>query len=152
MILAKPVIADRYWILKQNNQKVGIVEAGDDGYVVKIRDQVVKYKTIKMAGREANIEFESTQQETAVDTNMVYGFRVDGEIFNPLWDVKHKLPLFTRDNKSKSWFAAGWYKVKQHRTWKMIQHPKLITLERYAYQGPFHSRESAADPTGNTLS
>jgi hypothetical protein len=60
-----------------------------------------------------------------------------------MWDVKHRLPLFTKENKSKSWYAAGWYAVKQHRSWKLIRNPKLIVLERYQYQGPFHTQEEA---------
>jgi len=53
--------------------------------------------------------------------------------------------LFTRDTKSKSWYAAGWYMVKQHRAWKAVQNPKLITLQRYQYQGPFHTQQQAED-------
>ncbi len=34
--------------------------------------------------------------------------------------------------------------VKQHRNWKPIHNPKLIVLERYKYQGPFHSKEWSA--------
>jgi hypothetical protein len=62
-----------------------------------------------------------------------------------MWDVKHRLPLFTKENKSKSWYAAGWYAVKQHRAWRLLRNPKLIVLERYQYQGPFHTQESARD-------
>ena len=57
MILAKPVIADRYWILKKDNHKVGEIEAVENGYTVKIQNTVKRYTTIKMLGREANIEF-----------------------------------------------------------------------------------------------
>jgi hypothetical protein len=144
-IIAKPVIDKQYWILKKDNQKVGIIEASDNGVIVKIQNTVSSYKTIKMAGRAANIEFEPAIKTKKVSTNQVHGFEVTGRLFNALWDVKHKLPLFTRSEKSKSWFAAGWYMVKQHRTWKLVQHPKLITLQRYKYQGPFHSKEEAND-------
>lgn len=143
MIEAKPVIPDRYWILKQNDRKVGQIEATDKGVVVKIQNRVAGYKTIKMAGREANIEFTKLTSLVKPVTNHVHGYEVAGRVYNPVWDVKHRLPLFTRDTKSKSWYAAGWYMVKQHRTWKAVQHPKLITLQRYAYQGPFHSKEEA---------
>jgi hypothetical protein len=142
-IIAKPVIDKQYWILKQDNQKVGIIEAVNGGFSVKIQDKVSQYKTIKMAGRDANIEFEPAAKSKKLAANQVHGFEVTGKVFNALWDVKHKLPLFTRSDKSKSWFAAGWYMVKQHRTWKLTQHPKLITLQRYKYQGPFHSKEEA---------
>lgn len=143
MILAKPVIADRYWILKKDNHKVGEIEVDDDGVVVKIQNTVKRYTTIKMLGREAGIEFVPAATSTVVHGNQAYGYNTGTPVFNVLWDVKHKLPLFTKEDKSKSWFAAGWYRVKQHRTWKTVQNPKLITLQRYTYQGPFHSKEQA---------
>lgn len=145
MIEAKPVIPDRYWILKQNDRKVGQIEATDNGVVVKIQNQVAGYKTIRMASRDANIEFTKLASDAKAVTNQVHGYEVTGRVYNPVWDVKHRLPLFTRDTKSKSWYAAGWYMVKQHRAWKAVQHPKLITLQRYQYQGPFHSKEQAND-------
>ena len=142
-IIAKPVIDKQYWILKQDDKKVGVIEAVADGFAVKIRDNVSRYKTIKMAGRDANIEFEPAIKTKKSATTQVHGYDVSGKIFNALWDVKHKLPLFTREEKSKSWYAAGWYMVKQHRSWKLVQNPKLIALQRYKYQGPFHSKEEA---------
>jgi hypothetical protein len=144
MIEAKPVIPDRYWILKQDNRKVGQIEADESGVTVKIQNRVAGYKTIRMAGREANIEFTKLSSVKPV-TNQVHGFEVTGRVYNPVWDVKHRLPLFTRDTKSKSWYAAGWYRVKQHRDWKTVQNPKLIALQRYDYQGPFHTKEQAND-------
>jgi hypothetical protein len=144
MIEAKPVIPNRYWILKQDNRKVGQIEADDSGVTVKIQNRVAGYKTIRMASREANIEFTKLPSGKPV-TNQVHGFEVTGRVYNPVWDVKHRLPLFTRDTKSKSWYAAGWYMVKQHRAWKAVQNPKLITLQRYQYQGPFHTQQQAED-------
>ncbi len=145
MILAKPVVDKQYWILKQDDRKVGNIQAVGDGYQITIDNKTASYKTIPMLCRRENIEIEKIQKAKPEPANMVYGFEVTGKVYNPLWDVKHKLPLFTRDNKSKSWFAAGWYTVKQHRNWKTVQNPKLITLQRYAYQGPFHTKEEAND-------
>lgn len=144
-LIAKPVIDKQYWILKQDDKKVGVVEAVADGFAVRIQDRVSRYKTIKMAGRDANIEFEPAQKPKKQPTNQVHGYDVSGKIYNALWDVKHRLPLFTKEEKSKSWYAAGWYMVKQHRNWKLVQNPKLIALQRYKYQGPFHSKEEAND-------
>jgi hypothetical protein len=31
MIEAKPIVDKKYWILKQDDRKVGVVEAADDG-------------------------------------------------------------------------------------------------------------------------
>jgi len=142
MILAKPVVENQYWILKKDDRKIGQLEVNEHGNcTIKILDSIVQYKTIKMARDAINIEFEPPETATPVPSNIVHGHKVEGNVFNPLWNVQLKLPLFTREKKSKSWFAAGWYRVKQHRKWKMVQHPKLITLERYQYQGPFYSKE-----------
>lgn len=143
MILAKPVVENRYWILKKDDRKIGQVEAVADGYDVKILDRIARYKTIKMAGRAANIEFEKPEKTSQAPRNLVHGYEVSGRVYNPLWNVQLRLPLFTKDAKSKSWYAAGWYQVKQHRTWKVMHNPKLITLQRYQYQGPFHHKEQA---------
>ena len=54
-----------------------------------------------------------------------------------MWDVQLKLPLYTKKSKSKSFFAAGWYKIKLKNRWKTVYSPKLIILQRNEYQGPF---------------
>ena len=71
------------------------------------------------------------------------GYPSGSRVYNPVWDVQQGLPLFTKKRKSKSWFAAGWYQVRQRKTWAVTQSPKLITLERYDYQGPFYTQEEA---------
>lgn len=144
-IVAKPVVDKQYWILKQGNRKVGAIEADTDGYMLRIEDQVQKFKTIPMVRKKTNIVFEPLEKATPPKKGEVYGYQTDCKIYNAMWDVKQKLPLFTKDKKSKSWYAAGWYLVKQHRTWRTFQNPKLIVLERYKYQGPYKSEDEARD-------
>ena len=143
MIVAKPVVANQYWILKQDDQKIGNIQASADGYVVKIQNQISSYKTIPMVRKKANIEFEPAEKVSKPATDSVHGYSTGCRAHNAMWNVQLKLPLFTKTTKSKSWFAAGWYTVKQHRAWKAIHNPKLIVLERYKYQGPFHTKEQA---------
>ena len=144
-LIAKPVIDKQFWILQENNRKVGNIEACAEGYQVKINDQIVQFKTIKLAARTVNIEFEPavkiTRPKTTVDH--VHGYPVTGRVYNPMWDVSQQLPVYTKTNKSKSWFAAGWYNVKRGRTWKTVLSPKLILLQRYLYQGPFYNQTDA---------
>ena len=143
MILAKPVVDKQYWILKQDDRKVGNIVAGPDGYQVTIRNRTSSYKSIPMLSRQEQVEFQKLEKQNRTKTNQVHGYEVEGRVYNPIWDVKHRLPLFTRDNKSKSWYAAGWYQIKQGREWETVFCPKLITLQRYPYQGPFHTEEQS---------
>jgi hypothetical protein len=124
---------------------VGNIEAVDDGYQVKINNEIQRFKTVSMIKQRVKIEFESVGNKPNRDpaTFHVHGYPAGCRVYNPIWDVKHKLPLYTKDRKSKSWYAAGWYQVKQHKQWELVQSPKLISLERYSYQGPFYSKEQA---------
>ncbi len=146
MIVAKPVIADQFWILKEDDRKVGNIIATDSGFDVKIRDQTVKLQTINMIAQRG-IEFEPTVRASVVKSDQVHGFPALGRVHNPTWDVRQGLPLYTKTRKSKSWFCGGWYRVKQHRTWEVVQCPKLITVQRYPYQGPFYTKDQAQQQT-----
>ena len=44
---------------------------------------------------------------------------------------------FALANASKSLYCAGYYIIKFRKGWVKSFCPKLITLERYQYQGPF---------------
>jgi len=144
MIIAKPVIANQYWILQQDNQKVGNIEACNGGYQVKINNNISQYRTIDMAAQRAQIEFVTGDAPTEPEKpNLVHGYPAAGHVHNAVWNIPLKLPLFTRSAKSKSWFAAGWYSVYRNRTWRVIQDPKLIALQRYQYRGPFQTPQQA---------
>jgi hypothetical protein len=148
-LIAKPVIDKQFWILQDGNQKVGNIEACAGGYQVKIRNQTSQFKTIRMAAQRVNIQFESmsSMPNRKKVYNQVHGYPAAGRIYNPMWDVKLKLPIYTKTNKSKSWFAAGWYQIKKGRAWCVVQDPKLIVLQRYPYQGPFHTEKDANEHT-----
>ena len=145
MITAKPVVDKQYWILQQDGHKVGNIEAVDDGYQVKINNEIQRFKTVSMIKQRVKIEFESVGNKPNRDpaTFHVHGFPAGCRVYNPIWNVKYRLPLYNKEKKSKSWYAAGWYQVKQHKQWELVQSPKLISLERYSYQGPFYSKEQA---------
>lgn len=144
-LIAKPVIDKQFWILQQGNQKVGNVEACAGGYQVRLNNQVAQFKTIRMAAQKVNIVFETVpKKDTATKSaNNVHGYPASGRVYNPMWDVSQKLPIYTKNNKSKSWVAAGWYQVKKGRHWSVVQDPKLILLQRYTYVGPFYSKQEA---------
>ena len=59
MILAKPVIDKQYWILKQDDRKVGNIQAVGDGYQITIDNKIASYKTIPMLCRRENIEIDA---------------------------------------------------------------------------------------------
>lgn len=143
-LIAKPVIDKQFWILQENNNKIGNIEACDGGYQVKINNQVIaQYKTIKLVERNINVTFETIPKPEKKTSNIVHGYQAAGRVYNPVWDVPQKLPVYTKTRKSKSWYAAGWYTIKKGRHWAAEQDPKLIVLKRYPYKGPYHTKKEA---------
>jgi len=153
MLVAKPVIDKQFWILQENDRKVGNVEACAGGYQVKINNQIAQFKTIRMVERHVDVKFQTVPNIKKIPSkgNMVHGFEAAGRVYNPVWDLKMKAPVYTRTTKSKSWYAAGWYWVRHGRNWNLTQDPKLIVLQRYPYQGPYHTQEQAKNDPSRTI-
>jgi hypothetical protein len=72
-------------------------------------------------------------------THRIYDFPCSSKPFEAVYNVKKKLPLFAKSAKSKSQYCAGYYVIKFRKGWVKSYCPKLITLERYPFHGPFKS-------------
>lgn len=145
MIEAKPVIQDRYWILRKDDRKVGNIQAQDSGYQVTLMGHQVVVPDLKVLTDALAIDFRGMPQVAAntEPRSDVHGYATTAPAYNAMWNVQHQLPLWTRDANSRSWMTAGWYAVRQHRRWRIINCPKLILLQRYEYRGPFQTAEQA---------
>lgn len=142
MIQAKPVIPNQYWILTDGDKKVGQLQSQKDGYEVKILNKTENFRTIPMVKKNINITFETIKHRRADHrAREVNGYPTDCRVYNAVYDVQKKLPLYTKQPKSKSWYAAGWYLVKNGSRWVETFCPKLLVLKRTQYAGPVKSPE-----------
>jgi len=144
MIIAKAVIPNQYWILQQDDRKIGNIEAADDGFRVVINGSQHQFKTLRTIKNKVAIDFQNLPRSgTASKDNSVLGYPTDGRPYNGVFDVPHQVPLWTREPRSKSWYAAGWYLLKQGRGWQTEFCPKMIILSRNDFLGPFHTEQEA---------
>lgn len=144
MITAKPIRPERYWILRDRGHKIGNIELDQGDYVVSISGSQSRFRDLRDITNSVGVDFEPTiTTPDPGDPFEVYGYPTTATAHNAVFDVRHQLPLWTTEPRSRSWLAAGWYRVRQHRNWRVMQCPKLIILERYEYRGPFRTREEA---------
>jgi len=145
--IAKPVVKNKFWIVEHAGHKIATIQAVDEdgGFVYVHDDQREHFASIKMISKKYNIEFVKADKPKRVVENDVYGFPVNSNAYNQVLDVQRYLPLYTKQNKSKSFYCAGYYLIKLGNNWHQSLCPKLITLNRYEYFGPFKTREAAAD-------
>lgn len=143
-IVAKPVVKNKIWIVEESGNKIGNIMAIDEGGFVYVHhDQRERFPTIKLLSQKHNITFAKAERVKKVVDQDVYGFPVNKQPYNQVLDVQRYLPIFSKSDKSKSFFCAGYYIVLLGTTWVKEFCPKLITLNRHSYQGPFKTEERA---------
>lgn len=144
-LVAKPVLKNKYWIVESDGDKVGTIQATEDGGVVYVHDHArEKFASIKLLTKTKNLVLvKNVSNKKNQIKNEVYGFPTISKPYNLLWDVKNKLPVFTKTKRSKSYFCAGFYLIKLKDLWEINYCPKLITVNRYEFTGPFKTKEQA---------
>lgn len=143
--IAKPVIKNKFWIVEQSGHKIATIQAVDEngGFVYVHDDRREHFPSIKLISKKYNIQFVKADKPKRQVEHDIYGFPVAGTPCNQVLDVQRYLPIYTKGAKSKSFYCAGYYLIKFGSNWTQQFCPKLITLNRYEYQGPFKTEESA---------
>jgi len=142
MIKAKPIVKDRFYILRDGKKKIGEVSYTDGKFNLRVKNYTTEIKQISNLQEQFGIEIDNEIDPTIHDNippTTVYDYPAKGPIFDTMWDVHNKLPLYTRKENSKSLYAAGWYRLWIRNQEKVAFCPKLIILQRNQYQGPFES-------------
>lgn len=141
-IHAKPIVDGKFWIVESDQKKIGILKVTDQKkYVLSSKDKITTFDSKKKLVEQFGTDFfikQTTSTEQLKDRS-VNGFPTNTIPHNPIYDVKRHLPLYTKSNKSKSIYCAGYYIINFNKGWVKSFCPKLITVERYPYQGPFRS-------------
>ena len=142
-VKAKPIIDGKYWIIEDNGTKVGILQKNEFNKFVlssKIGQNLYNKKEdlTKQFGDDFFQKFTISKKEPE-SIHEVHGFPTSSKPYNPMFNVQKKLPLFTKSKQSKSIYCAGYYLIRFDKGWVRSFCPKLITVERYDYQGPFKS-------------
>ena len=138
---AKPVVDGKFWIVEEQGNKIGILKITEQKkYVFSSKDKVTTFDSKKKLFETFGKDFfvaKSTITPVADLPKEVHGYPASSEPHNPMFDVRRNLPLFTKSSKSKSVYCAGYYIIKFEKGWVKSFCPKLITVERYPYEGPF---------------
>jgi hypothetical protein len=149
MLKAKEVIPNKFWILENNEGKrTGTMSLSSDPQTpdavkVNINNIEKVYVDVNQACWDLVINIASPtveEQNTNQADNTVLGYPVKCDAFNPILDIKRKLPVFTKTEKSKTLHAAGYYIVLFDTGWVQSFCPKVSTLDSNEYKGPFKDK------------
>jgi hypothetical protein len=143
---AKILVPNKEWLIKTNNIKIGSISKSKKGYVFLKQGKAVSFKNLSEINAQFGVAlFEESikkhKAESTTKTYLIYDFPCGSRPYDPVYNIKQKLPLYAKSSKSKSLFCAGYYVIKFHKGWRKAFCPKLITLERYPYKGPFKTED-----------
>ena len=140
---AKPVLKDKFWIVENDsNERIGTMAWNDDRYLFSSGVETCFFDSKIEMKKKFGVDIIWTEhseqvQEDTTKHSVVHGFPTSVSPYNTMYDVVRKLPLFTKSNKSKSAYCAGYYIIEFEKGWVKSFCPKLITIERYNSKGPF---------------
>jgi hypothetical protein len=135
---AKEIIKNKFWIVEDKGVKFGTISLNDEQYILSTPTGTKIYHSENQLTKALNTKLSWTDLEiTETLAKEIHGYATNCAPFNPMFDVKRKLPLFTKSDKSKSLYCAGYYIIQFEKGWVKSFCPKLITVERYPTKGPF---------------
>ena len=139
--VAKPVLEDKFWILEDNGQKVGTIRSNENGVVLTVGKENHSFKRLEELKQKMKVSFTGKELvNKEKEEYEVHGYPCKTKPFNGLYDLKRKLPLYTKTEDSQSFFTAGYYCIEFENGWVPAYCPKLITLGRNNYLGPFKTK------------
>jgi hypothetical protein len=137
-VIAKEILGGKFWIVEEDGENVGTISYNDEKYMLSDRHGTRFFENQRQLKKTLGEDVTWTALRLAKDyTKEVHGYPTSCQPYNPVYDVKHKLPLFTKSSKSKSLYCAGYYVIRFEKGWVKSFCPKLITVERYENEGPF---------------
>ena len=139
--VAKPVLEDKFWILEDNGQKVGTIRSNENGVVLTVGKENHSFKRLEELKQKMKVSFTGKElvNKEKVEYD-VHGYFCKTKPYNAIFDLKRKLPLYTKTEGSQSFFCAGYYCIEFDHGWVPASCPKLITLSRNNYLGPFKTK------------
>jgi len=139
--VAKPVLEDKFWILEDNGQKVGTIRSNENGVTLQVGSENQTFKALEELTQKISVSFSGKELDKKEKVEYdVHGYFCKTRPFNSIFDLKRKLPLYTKTTDSQSFFCAGWYCIQFEHGWVPASCPKLITLSRNSYLGPFKTK------------
>jgi len=140
-IHAKPIVDGEFWIVEEDGTKIATLHKKENNrFLLSGKAGEVMFNKKEDLTNQFGKSFflpDHKVKITSAEPNECYSFPTSCKPFNAMYDVRRKLPLFTKSDQSKSLYCAGYYIIKFDKGWVKSFCPKAITVERYESKGPF---------------
>lgn len=139
----KVLVPNQVWMIEEQGKKIGTLSKEKRGYAFFKKGTRFPLKDLGAVKQRfgadlfSNVSYDFPSKNKQKNDKIIYDYPCSSYPFNSVYNVKKKLPIFAKSNKSKSLYCAGYYVIKFKKRWVGSFCPKLITLDRYHYIGPY---------------
>jgi hypothetical protein len=137
----KPIIANKFWIVEDNDRKIGTINAIDGKFKAIINGETKFFDSWD--------DFENPKEtvppEARQKQHEVFGYPTNCKPFNPSWLEEKKIATYTKSETSKITFCAGYYVIKFDTGWAVWFCVKLDTLNKRDWVGPLKTELEARE-------
>jgi hypothetical protein len=135
--VAKVVVPNKSWIVEDDGIKLGTLNKEKKGFSFYRKGVKINIKDVSEINKQLEINTNEDKRSKPEPSLEVYDYPTASKPHNPVYNIVKRLPIYAKSSKSKSLYCAGYYIIQFRKGWVKSFCPKLITLERYPYQGPF---------------
>lgn len=139
-IKAKPILKNKFWIIESGGERIGTLSKQEDKRYMYSCATGTEYfaDTKSFNSFIGGVSWDKASiTDGTISNKEIHGFSTSTTPYNVMYNVQKKLPLFTKSKKSKSLYCAGYYIIRFDKGWVRSFCPKLVTLEKYPFKGPF---------------
>lgn len=137
MYTANEVIKDKYWIVNTKHGKVGTLRRVNDSMYEFFNQKSNTLEMLTDVDELFTLQTKDTSDNKAESYVTRFSEKFPCSFSNPIeYEHDGNLPLYKKTATGKSIFAAGYYIIK-FKKWLPSYCPKLDTLTKYEYSGPY---------------
>ena len=141
-------VKNKFWIVEDAGIKLGLIrKTGSSDFEVIMQDAVdietlnLDALTLKFGSKilESKQVKKNISVEYGKDIDEVESYPSKHKAFNKALDTNN-IPIYTKTEKSKVIYAAGYYGLHFTGVWRNAYCVKRDTLDTYEYIGPFKTK------------
>jgi hypothetical protein len=140
-VISKVLIPNKEWLIKDSGTKIGSIAKNKKGYIFLRKGQVIELNSFKDVVEKLDTTDPKRKVTPEPLNYSIYDYPCSSKPFEPVYNVKKRLPLYAKSSKSKSQYCAGYYVIRFSKGWVKSFCPKLITLDRNLFRGPFETEQ-----------
>lgn len=130
-LTANTVIENKFWIVEHNGSKIGTLKNTEKGYIL-----YNNHNCEEIVYEDLN-EFVIKEKKSKTFINdVVYGYPANTEQAHHI-ELLDNVPVFKKTANSSVYVAAGYYCLLFPMGWRPSFCPRVDTLQKYTYAGPF---------------